>query len=173
MHGGITYKERDLNVTLVKEIMKATPTNSFFWKPDVDCEELPSPTHLRKRVENINRQSDVAGVVSIHHNSCGNTKRTGGEIIYWDTSQAGYLLARYITQEMALIPMKVNIVPALKQLGRKLYLLRKTKAPAVIVEPGFMSNHEDLHFVIDHHVFIADAIREGVSRWVRELYGDE
>jgi N-acetylmuramoyl-L-alanine amidase len=173
VHPGITYKERDLNVALVTEVMKATPLHVFFWRPDVDCEDLPYPEHLKKRVKNINKQSDVAGVVSIHHNSCGNPKRTGAEVIYWDTSQAGYLLAKRIAQAMLDVPMKASIVPAVKQLGRRLYLLRKTKPPAVVVEPGFMSNYEDLQFCIDHRRVIADAIREGVGRWVEELYGDE
>lgn len=172
MHLGITYKERDLNVALVREIMKATPINAYFWKPDVDCVDLEYPAHLKKRVLNINREHDVACAVSIHHNSCGNPKRKGAEIIYWDTSESGYLLARYITQELVSIPMKAHVLPAVKQLGRKLYFLRKTRCPAVIVEPVFMSNEDDLNFAISHRVQIAVAVRHGVNRWVKETYND-
>ena len=173
MHDGVTYKERDLNVALVREIMKATPIHAFFWKPDVNCEDLLYPKHLKQRVININNESDVAAVVSIHHNSCGNPKRKGAEIIYWDTSQQGYLLARYITTEFLSAGLKANILPAIKQLGRKLYLLKKTKPPAVIVEPAFMSNKEDLHGAIHNRTKIAVAIRHGINHWIEELYGDE
>ena len=167
MHEGTTYKEYDLNVALTRQIMTTCPKNAYWYRTDTDCEDEPYPEHLRHTVRNINN-SDVLCAVEIHHNSCGNPNREGCELIYWDTSQQGYLMARYISVTLQDVPLKVNIIPAVKQLGRKLYFLRKTRVPALVIEPAFMSNYRDMDNAIRNKKEIAQAINDGMARWVEQ-----
>lgn len=77
--------------------------------------------------------------VSIHCNSAENKTAHGVETWYFRTSEAGYEFAKCIQTELA----KIDGVRDRGVKSGTFHVLRKTKAVAVLVELGFISNNED------------------------------
>lgn len=84
--------------------------------------------------------------ISIHHNSALTASACGVEAFYYQGNETGRLLAELITK-------KISETCGLKNRGAKetttLYVIRSTKATAVLVECGFMSNPEELLKLVD------------------------
>ena len=184
-HNGKKYKEYDLNKKLFEEIIKLPLKNAEWWQADQLCDNLPYPSHLNKTIRQINAHN-CACAIEIHHNSVWNKDVRGGMAIYWDTSVKGKLLSDMIAWQMQFLPKGVGFdgvkthwvgkqreyynvgsLGTIRHIGRRLAFLGKTKVPAVIVEPIFMSNYDDLMFGIEHRVEIARAIRNGVDAWCK------
>jgi N-acetylmuramoyl-L-alanine amidase len=184
-------KEFDLNVRLTKEILKRPLRHGSWHLVDRDCENLPYPDHLYKTVRNINK-GDFACCLEIHHNGSINPNTRGGMVVFYDRSQKGHefadivnrflmLLPFYHVAERLINPMGVIVywrmfqgqhypsqsVATLRHLKRRLYYLRKTKPPAIIVEPGYISNRKDFNIVWHYVRDIAFAISSGVDLYLR------
>ena len=181
-------KEYDLNKRIVEYLLNDFPLrdNREWWQCDIDCEHLPYPDHLNKTINNINNaaeDNEIPCCVEIHHNSCANPDRRGGEVIYYDHSPNGRQLALAIS--FHLLFMSVTFGPfkdmwrrfdrrdydvkdraTLRHVKRRLAYLANTDVPAVIVEPGFLSNAKDLAMVKKYAKPIAKAIRIGVDTWL-------
>lgn len=180
-------KEYTLNKRLVAKLLTKHPVNARWKLIDEDAEYLKYPDHLYRTVKNINR-SDCSVCLEVHHNASINPKIKGGMVIYWDYSKQGRVLADCLNKLMQLIPQykiaesltgfvgfciyweyyqfrhyKSRAIKTLKHIRRRLYYLRKTKIPAVIIEPGYISNAEDLKFVQVMMPDIANAIRKGME----------
>lgn len=88
----------------------------------------------------IANEAKAALFVSIHVNASADSSPQGLETWHHPNSVGGKLLAEYIQSA-------VLTISGLKDRGLKtsggLYVLRTTKAPAVLVELGFISNAED------------------------------
>lgn len=97
-------------------------------------------------------------VVSLHCDWSSNPNAHGGHVCY--LSNAGKRLANCISKHLcALMPGRADKV--VKRKG--LYLLRKTKDPAVLVEVGFISNQDDAVMMSQHPNMIATAIAIGID----------
>lgn len=84
--------------------------------------------------------------VALHVNGAGSSSATGYEILYWNTSQRGKKLAEQIVSNMKDNPyfsdrIKRGAKPRYP-VDRGATVLLKTHMPAIIVEPGFISNAE-------------------------------
>lgn len=104
-------------------------------------------------------------LISIHHNSFPKANVNGFTIF---SNIPGEKLAKTI---------KANVLAHIdsKDMGisidRKLYLLKKTDKPSIIVECGFMSNKDEL-FKMCHPWFqcaIAEGIINGISTYVDQI----
>ena len=80
-------------------------------------------------------------VVSIHQNSYHEEYVHGAQVFYYASSEKSKELAERIQQVMALELDRDNARQA--KANDSYYLLKKTSAPIVIVECGFLSNYED------------------------------
>lgn len=175
--------EWDLNVLLVNAITSIKSPAIEWLRPDKDYEDLPYPEHLVRTIRAIN-ESDADLAIDVHHNSVSNHRVTGGMVIYWDTSRNGRLLAESIA-----LAWKLGIgfntyafkrfwrnvgsdmrsdkpVPALAYLKRRLMFLSKTRMPAVILEPGYLSNKTDLNFVKEYRNEIARGVVHGIEAYL-------
>ena len=193
-HKGITYKEYDLNKALFNELTRLKLQNGEWWQSDKMVDDLPYPKHLVQTIKNINN-SDAVCCIELHHNSAWNKQVSGGMAIYWDHSIKGKLLSDYIALHMHWMPQfgfegfkfwwrykqhkyyKAGSVPTLKHIKRRLAYLKPqseggTRLPACIIEPGFMSNYDDLIFCIERRKQIAIAIRDGVDMWLKKMRDD-
>ncbi len=172
--GGV--KEYDLNVSLLTAVMKFSLSRAEWWQSDADAEDLAYPYYLTKTILNCNDKK-VAVAIELHHNWVSNSKVRGGQVIYWDTSIKGHLLAHYISTLMNTECMTIiqyadfyKDLKSEKQIGRRLGFLGKTNMPAVIIEPGFISNEKDFKFVQDNQILIAKSIADGVQNYIDQEF---
>lgn len=101
-------------------------------------------------------------VVSLHNNAAENLKATGTETLYWHTSTNGKKLAEAVQKRLvAALGLPDRGVKARDNLA----VLRSTRAPAIIVEPFFISNDGDYKLAVEKMPQLADAIAQGVNDW--------
>ena len=80
-------------------------------------------------------------VVSIHQNSYHEEYVNGAQVFYYGTSQEGKRLAELLQEKLVSYVDPDNHRQA--KANESYYLLKKTEAPIVIVECGFLSNWEE------------------------------
>lgn len=101
--------------------------------------------------------------VSIHCNAAVNKEARGTETFYFKGSKAGRKLAQSINDE---------IVDTLGTRNRGiketsgLYVVKNTKAPAVLVETAFISNLDDENLLIEKANVFAQAITRGIVKGI-------
>ena len=105
-------------------------------------------------------------VISIHQNSYPEEAVSGMQVFYYETSTEGKRLAEIMQQTMieSLKPQKERTAKA----NETYYLLKKTSAPIVIVECGFLSNHTEAKQLVssEYQEKMAWAIHMGVLRYL-------
>lgn len=93
---------------------------------------------MEKRSQII-KKSNADMVVSIHMNSFGDSSQHGAQTFYQVGSTKSETLATCIQEELS-----KNLVEAREFANHTdLYILKCTKAPSVVVEGGFLTNHTD------------------------------
>jgi N-acetylmuramoyl-L-alanine amidase len=175
-------KEFDLNKSFVDKLLFYKYAD-FRWEVvDKDCEDMKYPDHLYATVARINEVKPDC-CVEVHHNAAYNRGVRGGMCIYYDNSEKGKLLSDLITRYMGVYGKLASLsfrdswvakkdymaksIPTLRHLKRRLYYLRKTIVPSVIIEPGYISNTKDLKLVRKYqHLFVAAAF-QGVVEWLK------
>ena len=95
---------------------------------------------MRRRCELINREKPAC-VVSIHQNSYHEENIHGAQVFYYKTSKESGELAKILQKELARVVEPTNHRQA--KANDTYYLLKKTEAPTVIVECGFLSNWDE------------------------------
>lgn len=107
-------------------------------------------------------------VISIHQNSYPEESVSGMQVFYYETSTEGKRLAEIMQQTMivSLKPQKERTAKA----NDTYYLLKKTSAPIVIVECGFLSNRAEAELLVssDYQEKMAWAIHMGVLRYLNQ-----
>lgn len=94
-------------------------------------------------VKSINEYKPALAV-SLHANA-GPPTATGTEVLYWHTSQKGKIVAKILSQQLAAtLELPLRGIKPIKERERGWYLLKETKMPAVICEPFFITNTQDL-----------------------------
>lgn len=175
---GIT--EYSLNVPLVENITLFKNKHIVWHSVDKKCEKYGYPKHLLCTVKQINK-GNYDCCIEVHHNACNNPDVRGGMVIYWDTSIEGKKLAQCIDKQMDILTKRLVLTPremwkaqkkyyhrdiaTLRHLKRRLYYLKYTNCPAVIIEPGYISNVDDLILVQKQRLFIAHATWRGIQDW--------
>lgn len=121
--------------------------------------EAPDDSERARRANEL----DADLVLSVHLNSHEEPNADGSSTYHFVTSRAGEALADSIQSQLV------------KDLGcrdcrthaRSYTILRETRAPAVIIEPAFITNpkEEELLARHDHRVALADAVVDGVRSY--------
>lgn len=118
---------------------------------------------LRIRVDDANSWgADV--FISLHTNSSSSESATGSEALVFSTGTSAYRLAEDILRGL-------NRTTGLRNRGvvvrPGLYVLRRTRMPAVLVELGFISNPQDALLMSSR----PDLFAEGIYQGLRAYYG--
>lgn len=101
---------------------------------------------MKKRIARMEQEKPDA-VVSIHQNSYHEESVSGPQVFYHPSSQQGKRLAE-LMQRQLVAGMKPEKERTAKE-NASYYLLRKTSAPTVIVECGFLSNRQEADRLCD------------------------
>ncbi|EDP10437.1 N-acetylmuramoyl-L-alanine amidase family protein [Amedibacillus dolichus] len=117
---------------------------------------------LQERVAMANRwPADY--FISIHVNANLNPNINGSEIYVYQENSVAYDLAQVVLASIVTsIPMRDNQV----RINPRLYVLRKTTMPAILIELGYLSNPEDAQKLLTKQEQFAYAIYQGLRDYV-------
>ena len=120
---------------------------------------------LKNRCELINKTNPNC-VVSIHQNSYHEEPVKGAQVFYYEASEEAKELAEEIQEKLISYVDPRNHRQA--KANESYYLLKKTSAPVVIVECGFLSNWTEAKLLQEesYQSRIAWAIAMGVQRYL-------
>lgn len=163
-------REQDINYEVGKELAKLLEENGNFAvelsrptpETQLGSDQATSSTaSLRARVQAAN-QWGADYFISLHCNANPNPQANGSEAYVYQREGEAYPLAENILIEMTeltgLRNRGVMINPAL-------YVLRKTKMPAVLVEMGFITNVAEAKLLETRPDLFAKGIYNGILRY--------
>ena len=115
-------------------------------------------TSLRARVDMANSwPADY--FISIHANSNVNPNIEGTEVYVYKAYTQSYYLAEHVLNGIVdVVGTKDNGV----RVNPSLYVLRRTRMPAILVELAYLSNFEDRQRLIDEQYGFAEGIYDGL-----------
>lgn len=166
VHWGI--KEYILTFLIARELENLLKQHPSFEVMMTKYNESENPS-LSKRASSSNQfNADI--FISIHLNSFETGVPHGHEVLFCEGSVEGKNLAFCINEELhhCLYPVLKNrgIKTDIQARGEPLTVLRKTKAPAVIVEGFFLSNEEDFTLADEKGcALVANAIYHGIVNY--------
>ena len=123
---------------------------------------------MKRRCELINEEQPVC-VVSIHQNSYHEESIHGAQVFYYSTSRESEKLAKVLQSELVRVAEPENTRQA--KANDTYYLLKKTEAPVVIVECGFLSNWADCAKLQDENYQdkLVWAIHMGILKYMNSV----
>lgn len=145
--------EKDVNLAiarLLRDYLEAAGAKVVMTRQEDESlggsgEENRKVRDLKQRIETI-EQADPVIAVSIHQNSYPEEYVSGAQVFYYQTSEAGKKLAQAV-QNRLIRDLDPKNDRQIKENG-SYFLLKKTKAPLVIVECGFLSNRAEAEKLI-------------------------
>ena len=106
--------------------------------------------------------------LSVHHNGAASSGANGTEVFHFPESKFGVLYAEYIQQGM--LDILGSRDRGVKTSDR-LYVLRRTSMPAVLIEPLFVTGEEDrmIYSRENYYRELAGGIIDSIMQLNREL----
>lgn len=183
-HGGIDsgaihgkYLEKDMNLAISKKTYKLLKKKGYRViinrTEDYALSEDNKWSFGGRHRKDLAQRSGLANTIkpkmmlSMHINWSGKSVRRGPLVIYQNQSNS-ILLAQLLQESL-------NHIYGTEEkpvLGKKYYVLRHTKCPAVIVELGFISNKTDRKLLNNshHHAKLAKAITQAVDQYFAMIH---
>lgn len=157
---GDTY-ESHLVIDQAKRIKKLLETD---FDVRLTREDEEAETSLSRRVQ-IANDANADIFVSLHVNGFTEESAKGARVYHYPGSQNGEKLGRSIQDR--LVDNLIKRVSGFEQSYEGLktedfYVLKHTKMPAVLTEPGFLTNPRDRKYLIENPDVIAESIAEGI-----------
>ena len=174
--GGDGVLEKDLNLQLAKklktlleqqdmEVMLVREEDRGLYDENASNKKVQD---MKRRCELINEEQPVC-VVSIHQNSYHEESIHGAQVFYYSTSRESEKLAKVLQSELVRVAEPENTRQA--KANDTYYLLKKTEAPVVIVECGFLSNWADCAKLQDENYQdkLVWAIHMGILKYMNSV----
>lgn len=161
--GTVRAYEKDINLAISKEVIDILKSKGV----NVAYTRITDKTvSLAERVK-IASDKGASLFVSVHCNAYTSSEMNGSLILhhttkdYSDYGATGYDLARNIRKYLS---SALNTVDKGYMNGDKMYVIRNSAMPAVIVENAFMTNEADLKKLLDENYRnkAAEAIANGI-----------
>lgn len=124
---------------------------------DCTVEDGTSQTNVLTRIINKCNEHTVDLDVSIHFNSASNASANGTEVYIYDETSKAASYARNVLNAICSLGFKNRGLKVNKKLG----FLRRTKAPAMLIECCFVNSQKDIAFYNPHEM--AAAIVYGIT----------
>jgi len=168
--------EKDLNLELSKvlrdTLLKQGATVHMIREED---EDLSSKWDSGKKRGDLYRRilfiqkvkSDL--YLSIHLNWFNNSYHQGAEVLYNPINKKNKILGEKIMESF-----KKNTYTKRKLITTDLYLYRNTRVPGVLIECGFLSNHNERYLLQTkkYQQKVAEVITDGVIEYINEIKKD-
>ena len=149
------FKEKDLTRSVAGFLVQ------MLIMADYDVEFYQQTNSVNQVVE-AEKNSNSHLFISIHCNAATNNSANGVETLYYPTSGTGKVIAEIMSDS-------ISEYMELKNRGAKerkdLRVLSGTKAPAVLIELGFLSNEDEEKLLVNEPYSFAAAILKGVQKW--------
>ncbi len=142
---------RKVSAYLAYKLIKKGYSVEFF-------QQTTSFTEVPK-VENTSK-SDL--FISIHCNSWTDDKANGIEVYYYPSSTKGKKCAQIVQNELV---SKVKLKDRGIKARTDLHVLKRTTAPAILIELAFLSNPEEEKQLLENPDLFADAIYKGIKKY--------
>lgn len=177
-HGGFdpgkvtpTVDEKDINLSIALKLQTFLETGgATVFMTRLSDEALSSTKQGDMNTRRVLANASHADIfVSIHQNSFPRGSVHGAQVFYFNTSDNSRKLAENIQQQLKEF---VGTNPRLQaNPSKSYYVLRQTVMPAVIVECGFLSNHNERRRLSqeDYQERIAWGIYMGIIRYFEDL----
>ena len=160
---GFGYREQDINYAVGTRLAELLEQDDRFSvkvsrTSPTDSLGTSNATSLAARVNAANKwEADY--FISIHANASTNPNQNGTEVyVYRDPSAAAELaedVLEGIVERMGTRDNGVRVNPSL-------YVLRRTKMPAILVELGYITNAEDVRKMTEDPWGFAQGIYNGI-----------
>ncbi len=173
---GVMEKDLNLSVALhLQTFLEQGGTGVVLTRSDDNgIYDVSDTVRSKKNSDMKNREkllnfSGADAFVSIHMNRFSDSKYSGPQVFYSKNCSESKELAERIQESM-----KQSLHPAMEREIKKaddgIYLLKKAKIPAVLVECGFISNPEEQQKLSDENYRkeVAWAIYCGITRYFNE-----
>jgi len=161
------YLQEYLEKSGVDVILTRADENGIFDKDKNNIKNKKvSDMHNREKIMN---ESDADIFLSIHMNKFTESKYSGPQVFYSASHEEGKIMAEIIQKEL-IHELKPKMEREVKKADSGIYLLKKAKIPAVLVECGFLSNPEEEKLLLsdDYKKRIAWAIYKGIITYYSE-----
>ncbi len=122
-----------------------------------------------KNREALIEETDADAFISIHMNKFPEKKYSGPQVFYSVNNPKSELLAECIQKSM-IASLNPDNRREIKPAGSEIYLLKKAKLPAVLIECGFLSNSEEERKLADekYQKQVAWSIYCGIIQYFNE-----
>ena len=182
--GGASHAEvveADITLAISKQLVRelkrlgATVIMTRSTEEDVISEHAPeeqfATTRERKMQEIFLRQAIIDKekpdiFITVHANAIQNSKWRGAQVFYHKTGHEKSAALATTVQNSIKEQLQNTDREALAI--ERIYLLKKTQVPAVLVETGFISNEEERALLVDkkYQQKMAKAIANGVEQYI-------
>lgn len=165
---GEEYYEKDVNLSLVlylKELLDTEDIKVYYTRT------TDKTVYLNPRV-NLANEVGADFFISVHCNANESSEPRGSEILYNELIPEDGIpskkFAQICLEEIVGVTHKVN--RGLTD-GSDILIVQKAKMPTALIEVAFMSNHEDMNFLLkdENRKEIAKALDKAIERAYAEL----
>lgn len=167
-------EEKDINLKVAKKVkkllekkgVKVVMTREEDTMLSKNSNGSQKVQDMKERVKLINNTAPEFAV-SIHQNSYHDEAIHGAQVFYFKHSAEGEQLAA-VMQKALLSIDKENKRQA--KADDTYYLLKRTEVPTIIVECGFLSNHEEAEKLVtdEYQQEVAEAIVKGIEACMKD-----
>ncbi len=144
--------EKDINLPIalkLRDMLVASGYRVVMTRDsDISIYDSTASTVREKKVSDMKNREKIINssekniLISIHQNKFEQSKYSGAQIFYSGNNENSVLLAEEIRKSVTSLLQPYNRRELKKDSG-SIYILKKAKVPAVIVECGFLSNPEE------------------------------
>ena len=121
---------------------------------------------MKNRLDIINRYDDAL-VLSVHQNQFVDERYSGAQRFYAKDNDDSRRLAECMKKQFVAL-LQPNNERETKPVGKEIYLIHNAKSPSVLVECGFLSNHDEAKLLesADYQKKVAFTILTGAQEYL-------
>lgn len=167
-------EEKDINLKIAKKVKKILEKKGIkVIMTREDDTMLAKNSNGSKKVQDMKERVKLINgavpefAVSIHQNSYHDEAIHGAQVFYYKHSSEGEQLAAVMQKALLSIDKDNRRQP---KADDTYYLLKRTEVPTIIVECGFLSNHEEAEKLVtdEYQKQVAEAIVKGIEACMKE-----
>lgn len=167
------YSEKNMNLSIVQELKKLLDKEDikvYYTRTGDDT------VFLRPRVKLAN-DVDCDYFISIHCNANKLSAPNGTEVLYYDRKVKGIKASKLAEIFSGQLGNAITLVNKgiVKMHDKDVYIMNKAEVPMVLIEAGYVTNDEDMHYLslLQSRKAIARGIYNGIMEAYQELPVDK